>query len=111
MARTLITESSLALAGIEETQVAGDQSNGMYLVNSGEQVLHFINGSGGTINVTIVSGQTVQGLAIADIVVAVGAGEEYFVKPLPTSIFNNTLGQVDIDLDGDTSFFVSSLKV
>jgi len=111
MPRVLITETPLVLAGIEETQVAGDQSNGHYFENRGDSVLHLINDSGGTINVTIVSATTVQGLAVADVVIAVGAGEEWFVKPLPTAIFNNTLGQVDVDLDGDTSFFLSNLKI
>ncbi|MBW2559218.1 MAG: hypothetical protein JRE40_00035 [Deltaproteobacteria bacterium] len=111
MARTEITETPLVFDGVEETQVPGDQSNGMYFTNRGDSVLHFINNSGGAITVTIVSAKTVQGLAIADISVVVGAGTEEFIKPLPSSIFNNALGQVDIDLSGDTSFFLSNLKI
>lgn len=111
MPRTLVTETPLVLAGGAETQVPGDTANGMYIVNSGDQVLHFINNSGSPITVTIVSGKTVQGLDIEDIAVVVPASGERFVKPLPTSIFSNSLGQVDLDLSDDTTFFIASLKV
>jgi len=111
MTRVLVTETTLVVGGVVETQVAGDSANGHYIVNRGDTVLHLINGSGGEITVTLVTAKTVDGIAIADISIAVAAGTEQFVKPLNPSIFNNNLGQVNIDLTADTSFFLANLKI
>lgn len=65
-------------------------------------VLHVKNGGGSSINVTLVTPGTEQGLAIADRVVAVGNGAEKFIALDP--IYRNPAdGLADITWSATTS--------
>lgn len=62
------------------------------IVDCGDVHLWVHNGSGGSINVTVQSTATVEGLAVANLVVAVAAGQDALVGPLPKNAFGRKTG-------------------
>jgi hypothetical protein len=76
MARTALTVQSVTETGIIPSYAAANVDG--HSVPPGA-ILHVKNGSGVSINVTIQTGATSAGRAIADDVVAVGAGAEKMI--------------------------------
>lgn len=70
--------------------------------------LHVKNGSGGSITVTIPTPGSVEGEPIADRAVALGAGAEKMIGPLPKRLFGNP---ADSGLGAITYSGVSSLTI
>ncbi len=67
------------------------------------------NGSGEASDLTITTHKTVDGQAVADKVVTIGAGELHLVGPFPTEIYNDADDEVTIALSGgrlDVSLWV-----
>jgi hypothetical protein len=60
------------------------------IVDCGKVHLFVTNGSGGSINVTVLATATVEGLDVADLVVAVAAGQTALIGPLPKTVFGQT---------------------
>jgi hypothetical protein len=85
MATNLIAVQDIARTGLEPTYTAATSgADGDVWQNEGRRTfLHVKNGSGGSIDVTITTPNTVDGLAVADLVVAVPAGEERMIGPFP----------------------------
>lgn len=73
-------------------------------------VLHVKNGGVGSINATIETPGSVDGdLAVADRVVAIGAGAERFIGPLASKSFKRSdTGQARVTLSGTTSVTVAA---
>lgn len=111
MTATAITYQQVVRTGLEETLEAADGSNGNSFANDGRMILHVANGGGAPINVTIATQQTVDGLAVADQVVAVTNGEERFIGPFPPAIYNDSSGLVQVTYSDDTSVTVAVLRV
>lgn len=61
------------------------------IVDCGQVRVWVANDSGGSINVTVTSTATVEGLAVGNLVVAVAAGQTALIGPLPKNVF----GQAD----------------
>jgi hypothetical protein len=74
-------------------------SGGDTFSNTGREFLYVNNGHSAAINVTIVTPQTVEGLAVADQVTSLSANKDKFYGPLPTATFAS---------GGITSFNVSA---
>lgn len=111
MARTALTVTNFVEAGITHAAVAAHVDGNMW-DNTGTEVLMVINGSGGSINVTIQTQQTVNGLAIADRVVAVGAGVTKFIGSFqPLNLWNVSggadNGKIYVDYSAVTSVTVA----
>lgn len=80
---SLIAPVSPALAGATLTLGAASASDTFQRLQ-GDSVLVVNNGSGGSINVTIVSHATPEaGESVSDLVVAVGAGAQKMIGPFP----------------------------
>ena len=75
------------------------------------RVLHVKNGGGGSINVTVVTPNTVAGQAISDVVVAVGAGAEKFIGPFPAEHFAGSDGLASITWSGTTTVTFAVIQV
>ncbi len=89
MARDNITTYNPSEAGQTITYLAAIAANNAQIqVNSGKQIVLAQNGGGASINVTIVTGGTVNGLAIADQVVAVAAGATRIIGPFSPQVYN-----------------------
>lgn len=68
--------------------------------NTGKEKLMIKNDSASSVNVTVVTTQTVDGEAVADKVIAVAAGAISYLGPWPVSIYS--------DADGDVTFSLAS---
>ncbi len=87
------------------SDIAGDVLNGPSsetFTNSGKEFLWVAhdNAGGTDSDLTITTHKTIDGEAVADKVVTIGAGETHLVGPFPTSIYNDANGEVTITLDG-----------
>jgi hypothetical protein len=110
MARTEITYQQIVRTGLEQTYAAA-VADGAKFSNDGRMFLHVKNGSGAPINVTIQTPGTVDGLAIAEQVVAVTNAEERMIGPFPPSIYNQSDGMVYADYSAVTDVTVALLRL
>ena len=82
-----LTIQSVTRAGLEATYAAASVSGDKFRP-SDRTFLHVKNGSGGELDVTIATPrEAFPGAAIADITVAVTAGEERLIGPFPAQHF------------------------
>ena len=114
MARSDITVQTVdENAGTQVTYEAANVDGNAY-PNTGSEIVHVINGSGGSITVTAVTPATQAGLAIADLAVAIPAGEDRFIGRLSKKTFNQPSGadadKVYLDYSSVTSLTVAVLR-
>lgn len=99
MSRVLLARQLLSDTGLSAAySPAADE--GHKVENDGRVFLHVLNYSENDITVTVLSGYVRAGLKLADRVVEVGAGEEKFIGPFATDIYNQTdggAGQIYVD--------------
>ena len=110
MARTAITYQQIVRTGLKETLEAAN-TDGNKFANDGMMFVHVKNGAGAPINVTIQTPGTVDGLAIAEQVVAVTNAEERLIGPFPPGIYNQSDGYVYVDYSAVTTITVSVLRL
>lgn len=106
MARQAIAVQGISENGLNMAMSAANADGHMY-PNSGKEKVRVANGSGASIDVTIQTGATYRGLALADKVVAVPAGETRFIGPFDRATYNQPTGadagKVYIDTSAQTS--------
>ena len=100
----------ISRAGVVADGVAA-AGGGDAFANIGAEILLVKNGSVSSINVTLVTQATVDGNAVADPVVAVGAGVTKAIGPFPRYIFNDANGLVQVTYSGVTTVTVKVLKL
>ncbi len=100
---TLRVVEDIVRAGLEANYNAVEASS--TFVNDGKRtVVHIVNGAT-SMNITLVTPNTVDGLAVADRVVAIGSSEEHFVGPFPISVYGTTITMTSDDVvDGTIAF-------
>ena len=91
-----ITVQSIVRAGLLPGTPDSAAGGGDAFLNTGREFIEIANGSGSSINVTIATQSTVDGLAVADRVVAVGAGETKKIGPFPKGAYNDSDGKVQV---------------
>ena len=106
----VLTVQQVVRAGLEPVFVAA-AGGGDEFVNTGTEYLEVVNGSGADVTVTIVTPNTVDGLAVTDRAVVVTAGERRKIGPFPTSIYNNSNAKVNVTYSSATSVTVGLFKV
>lgn len=111
MARATLTPQDVVRTGLTHTFAAVDAANGNAFVNDGKTVLYVKNGGVGSTNVTISTPGTVDGLAIADLVVAVGNGVNKLIGPFPPGIYNQSDGNVNVDWSVGTSVTAAVIRL
>jgi hypothetical protein len=97
MARTVLTVQEVVRTGLEATYSAADAANNHSFDNTGENVVLHVKNGAVLCNVTIVTPNTIDGLALADRLVAVTATEERIIGPFPNALY----GTIDTDPDPD----------
>ena len=97
MARTVLTVQPIVRTGLEAVFAAGDAANNHSFDNSGEDVILHIKNGATVCNVSIITPNTIDGLALADRSVAVGAVTERIIGPFPNAVY----GTIDTDPDPD----------
>lgn len=114
MARTDLTVQTIAVGGLNPVTEAANVDGEMF-VNTGKEFLQVINGAGAPINVTLVTGKSVDGLAVADRVVAVTNGQSRLIGPLSTDLYNQPgptdAGKVYVDFSSVTTITVAVYRL
>lgn len=108
MATLTVTDISRAGVDTAGTAAAG---GGDQFPNTGAELLVVKNGSGGSINVTVVTQATVDGQAVADPVIAVGPGVEKAIGPFPRWVYSDANGNVQATYSAVTSVTVKVLRL
>lgn len=100
--RDVITPTNLAATGVTQS-LAVASGDGHQFRNSGKELMIVKNDHTETITLTIVTGGQVGGLDIADVDIAIDAGDSALAGPFETAIFNQTsgaaAGRVYLDFD------------
>jgi hypothetical protein len=103
-----LTPISPAISGATVTPAAVSSSDS-FANPRGNAFLYVRNGSGGSINVTLVAQSTLRpadgsfpAMTLSNNVVAVGAGAEKIIGPIP-SAFNDGNGNVTVNFSATTS--------
>lgn len=110
MARQSLSYQQVVRTGLEFALVAVVAENGSQFQNDGRMALLVKNDDAASMDVTIVNPTTVDGLAVADLVVAVPAGEQRLIGPFPPNLYN-TDGFVQVDYSSDTDLTVAVLRM
>jgi len=112
MADVTLTAQTAAAAGVLLTWTPGDGTNDVLFANTGHEVLLVKNSHASDAKtVTILTGGTVNGIAIADVAQSVAAAAIYAYGPLPKYIFDGA-GTDTVTVDGpSTSLVFALLKV
>jgi hypothetical protein len=106
-----LSNQSVKRAGLKPAYASA--AGGGDTFEPGENVyLHAKNGSGGAITVTIVTPRKVIGADIADIAVAIPAGEEKLIGPFPAQHFADpTTGLASVTYSGVTSLTIGAFEL
>ncbi len=117
MARSELTVEDVVRTGLNPTY-NNAATDGHAIDNASKRVfIHVKNGSGGSVDVTITTPSTVDGLAIADRVVAVPASGERMIGAFPEAVYSQedaTLGidkAVYVDYSATTSVTIGVFKL
>jgi hypothetical protein len=105
-----LTPTSAARTGVDLAGAAAAGGGDQWL-NTGKELLTVKNGSGSSINVTLDIQSTVDGAAVTDPVVAVGAGVTKLIGPFPTNIYNDGNGMAKVSYSSATSVTVKVVRV
>lgn len=89
-------------------------AGGDTFINSGQEIFVVKNGSGAGITVTFATPTTIDGLAVSNLDVSVGAGVTRSIGPFPSGWYNDTAqpgGIVSVSYSAVTTVTVAVLKV
>lgn len=96
-----LTPVNVARTGVDLAGAAVSASD--KFLNTGKEMLIVTNGSGGSINATLVTPKTVDGNAVADPIVAIGAGVTKAIGPFSRDLFNDVDGFLTVNFSGTTT--------
>jgi len=103
-----LTTQVVVNTGLEATY-ASAAGGGDTFTNTGKELIHIRNGSGGDITLTIETSLVIEGdLTVADRTVLITAGEERFVGPFKTSRYGAT---TTLTYSGVTSLDLAVLQM
>lgn len=110
MARTALAVQDVTRTGLNPAYSAANV-DGHSVPNGGREVLH-VKTSGTPCNVTIQTPGTVDGQAVADRVVALGATAERLIGPFPADYYNQPTGDgVYVDFSAVTGVTVAAFRI
>lgn len=104
-----LSAQRLSTAGTAPTYAAASAGGDTAPIGSG-LVLHVMNGSASSVTVTVATPGTLDGLAIADVALAIPAGDSGFV-PLANVFRDPVTGRAAITYSATTTVEVAVLQV
>lgn len=107
MARTALEVQRITLDGFTPAFTAANVDGHSVSNDRSDVFLYVKNGSASAMTVTIVTPQTVLGLAVADKAISVAAGSEVVVGKFPRATFGSSL---TVDFSAVTSVTVAALS-
>ncbi len=117
MAYTTLTPQEITSAGIVPSYVAAPGAgagNGSAIPGTGDVFIHVKNGGASPIDVTVITGGTLEGEPVADKVIAVANASEKMIGPFRPTAFNQptgaptNAGQVLVEYSAITSVTVAA---
>lgn len=118
MARTVLTVQTIDRSGLTPSYDSGDATNGHSFDNASQNVfVHVKNGGGAGITATFITSKTIDGNAVADLAISVGAGSEAMVGPFRNDLYGqadsaNSIDEaVFVDLSSATSVTIAAFKL
>ncbi len=99
--RDAITATPLANTGVTQS-LSASSGDGHSFTNTGRQFILVTNDYTDTVTMTVVTGGTVSGLAIADVDVTLTAGQTKLVGPFSSSVFNQS-SSTDVYINFDSA--------
>jgi hypothetical protein len=107
-----VTDIIRATPGNPGVLVAASAANNAEFANDGRTILCVLN-TATACNITLITQSTVDGQAVADPVIAVGihATQVTLIGPFPPGIYNNDDGDMEIDIDDDTSVSLGAFRL
>lgn len=112
MARQALTVQEISRTGLAANHAAA-AADGNSFINTGREFLHVKNGLTACV-VTVRTARTVDGQAVTNRTVTVGASEERMIGPFPPSLFNQKGSAGDVvyvDYDDVTNVTVAALRL
>ena len=110
MARTEVAVQRIGFTAGAPTFAAVDNANGMHFRNSGKSIIYVKNGGVGSINVTVPTPGSVDGLDLPDKVVAVPNGGERAFSLRKVATYVQSDGFTRLDFSGGTSVTIAILE-
>lgn len=113
MATVALTATRVGRAGASESFTAMDAANTYTVRNNPKTLLHFKKTGAGNANITLVTTQTVNGLAVADatVVVPASTGDVMVACGSLPSLFNSGAGLLSFSTDEDTDLTVAVVEL
>lgn len=110
MARTALVPQQVVRAGLTPVFSAAN-ADGHSVANDGHVMLEVKNGSGAPITVTVQTPGTVDGLAIAELVVTIPATSgDKMIGPFQPGIYNQADGTIYVDFSAVTTVTVAAVR-
>lgn len=106
----LLTTQSITRTGLEAAY-SSCSAGGDTFTNSGYELIHVKNGHSAAQTVMVATPATSYGLAIADPAIEITAGEDRFIGPFPTALFNGSADTVSLSYSSTTSLTIAVLKL
>lgn len=97
---TPVSVSRSAGVNVTDNDQAVTSADVYFITNNGNLRLIFTNAAGSN-NVTIKTHGTVDGNAITDLVVPMTASKVYVLGPFPPSIYNDSLGRLEVTVSAN----------
>ncbi len=110
-ARAEVAVQQIARTGLNPAYIPAVPADGHKFNNTGREFLHVKNGAVSPITVTIQTPGLVDGLAVAELTVAVPNAGERMIGPFPTNIYNQAGNMVYVDYSSETSVTVAVLRL
>jgi hypothetical protein len=118
-ARTVLTVQDIVRTGLNPALVSGDATNNHSFDNTGHNVFLHVITTGTAADVTIVTPNLVDGLAIGDLVVTMPATGERIIGPFPKALYDTIDTDPDpdidpaifVDLDADTGLTLGAFRL
>lgn len=105
-----LTVGAISRSGLTRS-LASAAVGGDEFANDGKTFLEVANGSGSSITVTIATQMTVDGKAVADDAISVGAGVTKQIGPFPPHIYNDANGKVQVTYSAVTTVTVGATRL
>lgn len=105
---TALAPNSLAATAFSPASCAagGDQ-----VANDGRTILYFKNTDSSTVTVTLATGGTVQGIALADLAFTIAQNAEKIVGPFDRLLWNDANGYLQITYSAVTGMTVAAIRI
>lgn len=109
---TTRTVQAIGRAGINLTTLAAAaDATGDNFANTGSEFLYVNNASAGTITLTLVGQQTVDGQTVTNRTVAIPTVNAMLIGPFPVGIYNDANGRANVTWSGVTSTTIVACKL